>query len=162
MRLLAQILLTIPLIFTLGCATAMAQPFSFAALEGAWRGQGTFRGAPSEVSATFAPLFEGAAWSLDVDIRFNAGNGQPQRFQGRGGYAMRAGAPIGGSWVDNFGNAYAIAPRIEDGALIVDWGQGGRSIYRLEADGDLHIEDSIRAADGAWRSFATAELSRTE
>jgi|CXWL01.1.fsa_nt_gi hypothetical protein len=153
MRLLALI----PMIFALGCATAVAQPFSFASLEGQWRGQGTFRGAPSEVSATIEPLFDGAAWSLDIDIRFAAANGQAQRFQGRGGYALRAGAPVGGSWVDNFGNAYAINPRIEGDALIVDWGQGGRSEYRIEPDGDLRIEDSI-----GGRSFAVAELRRAE
>ncbi len=162
MRLLAAL---VSVLLTIGCATAVAQPFSFASLDGQWRGQGTFRGAPSEVSATFAPIFDGGAYSLDIDVRFTPVNAQPMRFQGRGGYALRNGAPVGGSWVDNFGNAYAISPRFEHGALIVDWGNGstlGRSEYRIEADGDLRVEDFIQTPDGQWRSFALAELRRTE
>ncbi|GAM99700.1 hypothetical protein U91I_03355 [alpha proteobacterium U9-1i] len=148
---------------TIGCATAMAQPLSFSALEGQWRGQGTFRGAPSEVTATFAPMFEGAAYTLDIDVRFTPANGQPTRFQGKGGYALRNGAPVGGSWIDNFGNGYAISPRFEDNALIVDWGTAtfhGRSEYRLEADGDLRVEDFVQGQGGQWQSFALAELRR--
>jgi len=162
MRLLAAL---VSVFFTIGCATATAQPFSFASLEGQWRGQGTFRGAPSDVSAAFAPIFDGSAYSLDIDVRFTPANGAPMRFQGRGGYALRNGAPVGGSWVDSFGNSYAIAPRLENNALIVDWGNGtvlGRSEYRIEAEGDLRIEDFVQAEDGQWRRFALAELRRTE
>lgn len=54
---------------------------------------------------------------------------------------------------------------LRHGALIVDWGNGstlGRSEYRIEADGDLRVEDFIQTPDGQWRSFALAELRRTE
>jgi len=157
-------LIALALIVLVGCASAGAQPASpFAPFQGSWRGEGRFQGAPSDVDATFAPLFGGAAWSLDVDIRFTPPNAPAaQRFRGRAGYAMRNGALTGGSWVDSGGNGYALTPRFEDGALIVGWGAGqvnGRSEYRIETDGDLAIIDSIETPQG-WRQFATAELRR--
>jgi hypothetical protein len=151
------------ILFAAGCASARASD-TFRALAGEWHGQGQFQGAPSEVSARFAPLFDGVAWSLDIDIRFTPPARQPMRFQGRGNYVLREGTPVGGTWVDSFANAYEIAPRFEAGALVVDWGENGvtgRSLYRRLPNGNLRIEDMIQAADGQWRTFATAELQRT-
>jgi hypothetical protein len=153
------------LVLTAACATARAEPAaSFDSLVGDWAGQGQFQGALSQVSARFEPLFDGAAWALDIDIRFSPPARPPMRFQGRGNYVLREGTPVGGTWVDSFANAYEISPRFEAGALVVDWGENGvtgRSLYRRLPNGNLRIEDMIQAADGQWRTFATAELQRT-
>lgn len=160
MRLLALLLV----IATLGCASApaLADPAPLQPFAGRWEGQGTFRGAPSQVTATFAPIYDGAAWVLDIDVRFAPPSG-PQRFQGRAAYALRDGALAGGSWIDSFGNAYAISPRLEGrGLLRVDWGMtgvSGRSEYRLLPDGALEISDTI-AGSGGERRFAVATLRR--
>jgi hypothetical protein len=154
------------LLLAAGCVSARAEPTSeFQELSGAWRGQGQFQGAPSEVEARFAPLFDGAAWSLDIDIRFSPPGRAPMRFQGRGGYVLRDGALAGGAWVDSYGNAYEITPRIEADALVVDWGEDGlvgRSTYRILANGHLRVEDMIQAQDGQWRLFATADLQKEQ
>ena len=152
------------LLFATACASARAESTdTFQSLAGEWHGQGQFQGAPSEVSARFAPLFDGGAWSLDIDIRFSPPGRAAMRFQGRGGYVLREGVPVGGTWVDSFANAYEITPRLEGGALVVDWGEegvSGRSVYRALPTGGLRIEDMIQAQDGQWRTFATAELQR--
>lgn len=160
MRLLA----VLSFLAIVGCASAGAQQTAspFAPFEGAWRGEGRFQGAPSQVNAEFAPLFDGAAWGLDIDIRFTPANGAQQNFSGRAGYAMRGGALTGGAWIDSAGNGYALSPNFQGGALIVGWGServNGRSEYRIEGDGDLIVTDSIETPQG-WRPFATAELRR--
>ncbi len=148
-------------LLTAGCASARAEPTDpFQGFAGNWAGQGQFQGAPSEVNAHFAPLFDGGAWSLD--IRFSVPGRTPMRFQGRGGYVLRDGAPVGGTWVDSFANAYEITPRLEAGALVVDWGVTGRRFYSLLANGNLRIEDMIQAPDGQWRTFSLVELQRQE
>ena len=159
--------LTLALLFMLSaCASAHAEPAAgFAALTGSWAGRGQFQGAPSEVNARFEPLFDGGAWSLDIDVRFVPQGRPPMRFQGRAAYVLRDGAPAGGAWIDSFANAYEITPRFEAGVLVVDWGEGqvaGRSQYSIEPDGDLLVEDFTRAADGAWRQFARAELQKAQ
>ena len=123
-----------------------------------------FQGMPSMVEARVAPLMGGQVWSLDVSVTATPPNGEAVRFTGRAQYAVREGAPIAGNWIDTTGAAYAIAPRIENGVLIVNWGEDapvrGRSEYRLQDDGDLQIDDFIPGRDGQQRRFATAELHR--
>lgn len=145
-----------------GCATTAApRRTPFSDFEGAWRGVGTFQGLPSAVEARFAPI-EGGAWSLDINVIATPPTGAPTNFTGHAQYTMADGAPTGGKWTDSQGSAYAIAPRFEDGALIVDWGEGaavrGRSEYRLQEDGDLQIDDFAPNRSGEVRRFATAEL----
>lgn len=138
----------------------------FYGFEGSWRGTGTFQGLPSNVEARFAPEGE-SAWTLDIAIVAARDGGalEPVNFSGHARYDMSDRGPMGGHWTDSFGSDYSIAPRIDGGALIVDWGpeaqMRGRSEYRIQADGDLQIDDFVRGEDGQHRRFATAELRRT-
>ncbi len=155
--------LALLLCFEAACAT-LAQSNGFGGLEGRWRGAGQFQGMPSTVEAQFAPLLGARAWALDIDIEARPPAGEPIRFSGRAQYVLRDGALAGGNWIDSQGATYALAPRRENGALIVDWSEGasvrGRSEYRIQPDGDLQIDDFVPGPDGAMRRFATAELRR--
>jgi hypothetical protein len=146
------------------CATTALEPTPFSDFAGPWRGTGTFQGLPSVVEARFAPLQGGGVWELDINIVATPPSGAPVNFAGHAEYTMTDGAPTGGNWTDNQGSAYALAPRFENGALVVDWGDGaavrGRSEYRLQDDGDLQIDDFAPSRGGEMRRFATAELQR--
>lgn len=149
----------------LGACTTPSTPeqATFFGLEGAWRGTGTFQGMPSNVTARFAPDSDGI-WTLDIEIAAARPGGEPVVFTGRARYLMEAALPVGGAWSDSMGSDYSISPRIEDGALIVDWGPEApvrsRSEYRVQDDGDLQIDDFAPGRDGTLRRFATAELRR--
>jgi hypothetical protein len=145
----------------LASAAAGAEVTGVADLEGAWAGEGSFQGAASRVTAEFAPALEGAFWTLDVATHFDA-DGAPAVFAGRAYYRFAEGAEPEGRWFDSFGSYFALTPRVEDGAFVVDWGdagESGRSVYRLSDDGALSIEDSVLGG-AEFTVFATATLRR--
>lgn len=161
-----QVLISLFLLASAACTTGVsASPPSFFGYEGAWRGSGTFQGMPSMVEVQVSPILEGGAWALDVTVLATPANGPLIRFIGRAQYVVRDGAPVTGNWVDSQGSAYVIAPSLENGALIVDWGEGasarGRSEYRLTEAGELRIDDFVPNAAGEQRRFATATLRRS-
>lgn len=135
-----------------------------AEFEGTWRGAGTFQGAPSRVSARFAPSLGGAGWTLDIRIVADLPKGETVTFAGHAVYVIEDGVPVRGTWADSQGSTYLITLRIDGSALIVDWGEGaravGRSEYRIVPEGSLRIEDSLRGLDGRWARFAQADLRR--
>lgn len=157
---------TLALLFMLFGPAAHAEPLALLeGLSGNWRGAGSFQGSPSQVSAAFSPLFDGAAWALDIDVRFARDGAPPQAFAGRAAYVVRDGALADGVWVDSTANAYKLTPHVEEGTLIVEWGDAnlaGQSTYRLVANDSLQIVDFVRTSSGEYRRFADAMLQRAD
>jgi len=121
---------------------------------GEWRGGGTMFGRPSEATFRVSPVLGGRF----LEFSYRAGP-----FEGRAFYRAVANGRWEAHWFDNRGVTFPIEAREIERTLTSDWGspetEQGRTVYRLTADGRLHITDSVRR-DGSYREFATHVLTR--
>lgn len=123
-------------------------------LAGSWRGAGTMMGRASQASLTVRPALAGR-W---LELSYRAGP-----FEGRAFYRARDDVRYRATWFDNRGISFDIEGMVEGQTLTSNWGNAdteqGRTVYRLAADGRLHITDSVRR-DGGYREFASHVLTR--
>lgn len=129
-------------------------------IEGRWQGEGRFQGRESTARLDIAPALGGHF--LEFEFNFTAANenGEPLRFSGRGFYRRNGEAAWTGIWLDSGGAVHELRGAMTDDALETQWGDSGRTSYRLTGADRLEVVDSIRTANGEWREFARYMLVR--
>lgn len=123
----------------------------FDPLLGEWTGTGNLRGAPVNVTYSWKKMLADKFVSLDY------GTTDPKT--GReafSGHAMYK--PAEGTWHDSNGAIYPISWKMEDGAIISEWGIAGtiqgKSVYRVKAADEVEVVDYVKGRSGAWSEFA--------
>ncbi len=132
-------------------------------LHGQWRGGGEVSGMAATIGLTFRPALAGRGHHLRFENRMRGADGSDRLFSAEAVYLCEA-ARCRGHWYDSRGAVLPLVVEVGDGVLHVDWGddagERGRTEYRLDADGTLHLHDEVRLADGSWRSFGRSRLLR--
>ena len=128
-----------------------------AQMVGGWIGAGTLQGRPTHVELTLTPA-PGGALRLHW---FSVVESDPRvPFEGEALYEPQGPGAYDARWRDSQGGRHTVQGRVTGQALTALWGESGRTVYSLQADGALEVIDSVRGQDGAWREFARASLRR--
>ncbi|MEM8695800.1 MAG: hypothetical protein AAGE05_07230 [Pseudomonadota bacterium] len=149
-------------IAAIGPAQAQEADSDFALwFAGEWRGAGIVSGNASRASLDVAPVL--GERFLELDYRFTAfaDEGAANRFAGRGFYRLDGEDAWTGHWYDSTGSVHSLSAVLEDGALVAQWGENGRSVYRRIDGNRLEVVDSYRSADGSWSEFARISYARS-
>ena len=133
-------------------------------LHGRWRGEGTVRGMAAAIELEFRPVLEGRAHQLGFRNRMRGEDGKEWLFQSEATYLCAPDATCRGHWYDSRGAILPLTTRIDEGALLVEWGEAateqGRTRYAPQPDGSLVITDEMLDKSGAWKVFGTTTARR--
>lgn len=135
-----------------------------AALHGTWSGSAKLFGQAVHTTASWESVLEGRFTRLELAHRQSTAEG-PVMFAGHS-YVTSVGkdaATTTGTWFDSSGAVRPQRLRVDDGALVVDWGdeetEVGRSTYTLREDGTLVVRDFVQR-EGGYQPFGGGELTR--
>ena len=150
------------LLLLLLARTACPQTDSlFKRLAGSWSGEGNALGMPETSRMTWDWVLGEKFLRLSLRNEMRSANGQIQVFEGHA-YYQRSAGKCEGTWFDSRGVSFPIKCTVEAVAITAMWGapgqEQGKSAYRLLADGNLEVVDSVRQPDGNWREFGRFTL----
>ena len=139
-------------------AAAVPATGFLAQLTGGWIGPGTLQGRPTHVELTLTPVLDGRLTRLQwVSVPQGEARGL---FEGEALYEAQGPDAYTAQWWDSQAGRHAVRASLAGQALTALWGDKGRTVYSLQADGALEVVDSVRGKDGAWSEFARATLRR--
>ncbi len=129
-------------------------------LAGGWIGQGTVLNREAHVELTVTPAPGGRFARLEWAN--HGGRGGREGFVGLAIYDEGPDGPEAAMWWDSGGARHAVTATVSGSALTAQWGDRGRTVYRLLDTGDLEVVDSLKSADGRWAEFGRCVLKRKE
>ena len=133
----------------------------FKRLSGSWSGEGKAMGMPATLRMTWDWVLGEKFLRLSLRNEMTAANGQVQFFEGHAYYQPSANK-CEGTWFDSRGISFPIKCNVDGDSVTALWGspeqEQGKSVYRLLADGNLEVVDSVKQPDGNWREFARFAL----
>jgi hypothetical protein len=132
-------------------------------LHGEWHGTGEVRRMAADMRMHWEPVLDGQFHRLSMQNRMTGTDGRDWNFEATGYYRLGEDGAIAGTWFDSRGITLPLAGRVEDDALIIDWGtaeiERGRSTYRLAGDA-LEVTDEVYGKDGNLAVFGRTRLTR--
>ncbi|HKR59689.1 MAG TPA: DUF1579 family protein [Pyrinomonadaceae bacterium] len=135
-----------------------------ARLVGAWAGEGKAFGGSSRPEMKWERTLNGKFIKLTYKAEFKSAKGAVQVFEGHAYYKSLGGGKYQGTWFDSQGSQHPITAVFESDALTANWGtpetELGKTIYRLTANDEMELIDSVRKKDGTWQEFHRAKLKR--
>jgi len=112
---------------------------------GEWDAKGEIFATPARFTMVWDHALDGSMARLDYEIKMNPGTDRTSSFIGIAYYGLRDRAGFDAFWADNSGRVRPITTRIEDGALVSDWGgygdEKGRTRYLMQEDGSMKVTD---------------------
>ena len=133
-------------------------------LAGAWQGAGEVRQMAADMRMHWEPVLDGQFHRLSMENRMTGRNGESWHFKAQAYYRVGKDGTIAGNWFDSRGISLPLAGRVEDDAMVIDWGtpdiERGRTTYRLTADA-LVVTDEAYGKDGGLAVFGRTRLTRS-
>jgi hypothetical protein len=147
-------------------AMAWAEPTGLAkgpdSLFGIWAAPCDAWGTPAECRLEWRRGLH--ADQLKVDYSITAKDGGKSIFSGTGIYGAGT-ENLEGYWSDSSGAIRPLYARWQEGVLTTHWGtaatEQGRTEYKLEKDGELHVTDWVLKPSG-WHQFMRVEYQSVE
>ena len=127
-------------------------------LAGGWIGSGSVMKREAHVELTVAPVLGGRFVRLQWVN--NGGRDGREPFEGLAIYEERPDGSFAATWWDSQGAHHAVTATASGSALTAQWGDRGRTVYRLLEAGELEVVDSVKNADGSWTEFGRTTLKR--
>lgn len=153
-----------PAAITTGPARTEAQTNPWDALVGDWRGTGQVNGMAAKLHLQFKTTLDGRGRRLSFENQMTAADGKVWRFLAEALYLCDLDGHCRGQWQDSRGMLLPLQTHSEPDRVIVNWGddssERGRTTYRIEPDGALHITDEVLKPDGVWVPFGRSRAER--
>ena len=131
-------------------------------LHGEWTGEAKLMANPVHTTLRWTSVLSGKFTRLELEHRAGGAEGAVI-FAGHSYVANKPGPETSGTWFDSSGTVRPQAVRVDDGALIVDWGtaetEEGRSVYKLVEGDKLQVEDWVKRGE-EFHPFAGGNLTR--
>lgn len=131
-------------------------------LHGEWTGEAKLMANPVHTTLRWTSVLSGKFTRLELEHRAGGAEGAVI-FAGHSYVANTPGPKTSGTWFDSSGTVRPQAVRVDDGALIVDWGtaetEEGRSVYKLVEGDNLQVEDWVKRGE-EFHPFAGGNLTR--
>ena len=143
-RILVLILLTASL------SSAYSQTFFDIAAKKNWKGEGILLGTDAKFNMEWEKVLGGQFYQLKFQNE-RVVEGQKITFNAISYYKPDETESFTGAWFDSRGVTFPLKGTFTDNSLVVDWGTSdtevGRSIYTVNADGTISVEDYIQKGE---------------
>jgi hypothetical protein len=140
--------------------SAQDAPAAFAALSGDWVGEGSMFSRPARFTMRWRAQGGFAVLEFTNGFVDSLGEVTPA-LRSAAVYRTDPARPEG-VWLDSRGVRIELMWEASDSTLVVNWAaptESGRTTYRADATGEVHVVDEVRSG-GTWRTFAMAAYRR--
>jgi hypothetical protein len=138
-------------------ATAPAPSF-LTRLSGGWIGVGQLLERDSHVELRVEPILGRPLFALNWRNVVLSDPRSP--FEGIAIYEDTGNGEFVATWWDSQGAKHPVKAGTTESSMTSAWGENGRTVYTLLANGELEVVDSTKRPDGAWDEFGRATLKR--